>query len=630
MPVQPVLPGERHSLSRSDHSVTDDKSRRWPMDERTPIEIAGNYPPRKSTMVRRCTVPIIGEPDEWLFDQVTAELVAFLNTPGLKRDDLFATFRDTAGAFVAPSLHNMGKGRFFRGRGAKAATRLAEARPQSWLDVLRVRDIGPDSFYDMFNIMAVRWVHRFGESLPVFVAADGSPLDGVDLAIRSGPGIATPLAVTVRHGIGIDPATGAVVAFPSVGEYVVANASASIRVNVPVATAVTRVGIGSTSSLRVFHDPEIVTLSVHPAQASYPAKHVQSLATFDKDGAPCGSCDKFAFVKQEDLENAPVLTANTDPAQDSTLLSGLSAGRYVIAGHSEAGIIVTTTRDVVMDAGSIREIGLDHSFDLTRLDAEPPRKAFLQGNVVQQHQQSTRWCGLFSLAHAFSYWAPLRYNPMGDNGQWAGEHIKDGWTSTWLHSLLTYASAGIIPAVASIFVDDPSPGTLQETMTLGARFYGFSYQGYTYDSLGKSDALKQLKRWIHAGVPVIVTIDELMDQGEGHWSSEHYKVLVGYDDDAKLRYVDDDGNEHTSTGAFYFQNSGGQGETRGDPGILDPNLRETHADYDTVPIGNEADSYTVFWQKWKTGGIPTFSDSYWCLPIYPLDFVDVYSPSPDA
>jgi hypothetical protein len=600
------------------------------VDERTPAEIASNYPPQKSTMVRRCTVPIIGEPDEWLFDEVTVELLTFLSSPGLTREELFATFRDTAGAFVVPSLHNVGKGRFFRGPGAKAAKRLVDAEPQSWLEVLRVKDIGPDSYYDMFNMMAVRWVHRFGESLAVFVGADGSPLDGVDLTIQSGPGMAGPLSVKVRHGVGFDLAAGGAFAFPSVGEYVVADTTASIRVDVPVATAVTRVGVGSGNSLRVFHDPEIVALSVHPAMASYPAKHEQPQATFDKSGTPCGSCDKFAFVKQEDLETAPVLTVATDPEQDSTVVQNLPTGRYVVAGHSDQGIIVTTVRDVVMDPGSVREIGLDHGFDLTRLETDPPPKAFLQGNVVQQRQQQTRWCGLYSLAHAFSYWAPLRYNPMGDNGQWAGEHIKDGWTSTWLHSLLTYASAGIIPAVVSIFTDDPSPGTLQETMTFGARFYGFSYQGYTYESLGKSEALKQLKRWIHAGVPVIVTVDELMDQGEGHWSSEHYKVLVGYDDDAKLSYTDDDGNVHTNTGAFYFQNSGGQGETRGDPDVLDPNLRENHADYDAVPIGNEADSYTVLWQKWKTGSIPTFSDSHWCLPVYPLDFVKAYSANPDA
>ena len=600
------------------------------VDERTPAEIASNYPPRKSTMVRTCTAPIIGEPDEWLFDQVTAELLGFLNTPGLTREQLFSTFRDTAGAFVAPSLHNAGKGRFFRGPNAKAATRLAVARPQSWLDVLRVRDIGPDSFYDMFTMMAVRWVHRFGESLPIFVAPDGRPLDGLTMTIHSGPSIASPQTVTVRHGLGVDPATDGVFAFPAIGEYIIASSTASIRVNVPVAMPITRVGIGSPGALRIFHDPEIVTLTVHPASATYPAKHAQQLATYDKSGTPCGSCEKFSFVKQEELELAAVQTVATNATEASTVVPGLPAGRYVVAGHTDQGIIVTTVRDVVLDYASIREIGLDHGFDLTRLEIDPPTKAFLQGNVVQQHQQETRWCGLYSLAHAFSYWAPLRYNPMGDNGQWAGEHIKDGWTSTWLHSLLLYASAGLIPAAVSLFTDDPSPGTLQETMTLGARFYGFSYQGYSYESLGKDEALKQLKRWIHAGVPVIVTVDELMDQGDGHWSSEHYKVLVGYDDHAKLRYTDDNGIEHIADGAFYFQNSGGQGELRADPDVLDAELRENHADYNIVPIGNEVDSYTVFWKKWQTGGIPTFSDSHWCLPIYPVEFVKAYSPNLDA
>jgi hypothetical protein len=360
------------------------------VDERTPVEIDSNYPPRKSSMVRTCTMPIIGEPDEWLFDRVTADLLDFLNSPGLTREQLFSTFRDTAGAFVAPSLYNTGKGRFFRGPNAKAATRLAVAKPQSWLDVLRVRDIGPDNFYDMFMMMAVRWVHRFGESLPVFVASDVSPVDGVTLTIHSGPGIMNPRTVTVRHGIGFDSVTGVVFAFPSIGEYIIASATQSIRVNVPVATAITRVGVGSPGALRIFHDPEIVKLTVHPAKATYPAKHAQNVATYDKAGMPCGSCDKFSFVRQEDLESAAVKTVSTDPNETSTVVHGLTPGRYVLAGHTDQGIIVTTARDVVMDYASIREISLDHGFDLTRLEIEPPTKAFLQGNIVQQHQEDTR------------------------------------------------------------------------------------------------------------------------------------------------------------------------------------------------------------------------------------------------
>lgn len=601
-------------------------------DERTPAEIARNYPPRKSTMVRHCTAPVVGAPDERLFDAVVADLLEVLTRPGLTVEDLFAAFRDTSGSFVVPSLHNSGKGRFFRGPRAKAAQRLIDARPGSWLDVLRVADVGPDLFYDMFTMTAVRWVHRFGESLAVLVGEDGSPLDGVDLTVQTGPGLPGVVALTVRHGLAYDPAAGDdPFAFPSVGEYLVQGPTAAVRVTVPVATAVTRFGFTTGTALRVFHDPGVVRLTVHPARPSYPAKHAQSVTTYDATGTPCGSCDKFAFVKQEEFEAAPVATVDTDPAQDATVLANLPPGRYVVAGHSDQGIVVTTVRDVVVDAGAVREVGLDHGFDLTRLEVDPPRKAFLQGDVVQQRQQQTRWCGLYSLAHAFSYWAPLRYNPMGDNGQWAGEHIKDGWTSTWLHSLLTYASLGIVPGVVSIFTEDPSPGTLQETMTLGARFYGFSYTGYSYESLGQDEALTQLKRWIHAGVPVILTVDELMDAGDGHWSSEHYKVLVGYDDDAVLRYTDGNGVEHIGVpGAFYFANSGGQGETRGDPEVLDAHLREDHPDYERVPIGNEADSYAVLWEKWRTGGIPTFSSTHWCLPIYPLDFVTAYAPNPDA
>ncbi len=599
-------------------------------DERTPEEIASDYPPRKSAMVRTCTRPIVGQPNEWLFDQVTAELLAFLNAPDLTRERLFSTFRDTAGAFVAPSMHNMGKGRFFRGPNAKAAQRLAVARPQSWLDVLRVRDIGPDNYYDMFTIMAARWVHQFGERMPVFVSSSGAPLDGVYFEILSGPGLAAAQQVTVRDGFGFDSASDTVFAFPSVGSYVVGNGNTSIAVTVPVASPFLRVGIGAPNSLRIFHDPEIISISVHPAKSKYLAKHAQGgLTSYDKSGASCTSCGKFSFVKQEDIEHSAIVSVTTDPALDHVVVQGLPPDRYVVAGHDTNGII-TTVRDVDMSYASIREIGLDHGFDLSRLEVDPPRKAFLQGNIVQQNQESTNWCGLFALAHAFSYWAPLRYNPMGDNGQWAGEHITDGWTSTWLHTLISLASFGLVPGVYSLFADDPSPGTLQETMTFGARYYGFSHQPYTFDSLSKDEAFAQLKRWIHAGVPVIVTVDERMDQGEGHWSSEHYKVLVGYDDDAKHRYYDDNNVEHIADGAFYFQNSGGQGETRPDPEDLDPELREDHPDYYEVAMGNEADSYTVFWKKWETGSIPTFSDALWCLPIYPVDFVKAFAPNPDA
>src|SRR5688500_11031614 len=78
-----------------------------------------------------------------------------------------------------------------------------------------------------------------------------------------------------------------------------------------------------------------------------------------------------------------------------------------------------------------------------------------------------------------------------------------------------------------------------------------------------------------------------MDQVVGHWNSEHYKMLVRYDDYAKLRYTDDDGIEQIADGAFYFQNSGGQGEVRATPMCSMRSCRENHADYYVLPIGND-------------------------------------------
>lgn len=617
-------------------------------DGRSSEEIKRGYPPSKATMIRRCTAPITGEPNEWLFDQVTQELLDYLNTPGLKRSDLFATFIDTTGSFSAPNLYDAGSGRWLRGPNAKAAFRLVSAKPSTWLQILRIKDVGPDTFYDMFRVMAVRWVHRFGESLGIFTWPEGSPVDGAYFAIEKGPGMGSTVYVKVDKGIPRDVDSGAVFAFPAPGEFKIATARATVpypdvtltyksadlsasatsvvRLNVGVATPILRIGVNA-NSLRVFHDPEIEKVSIHAAKNSYPAKHrvTGSAQLFDKNGTPCGSCNQFAFIKQEDLEGSAVQTVTTDPEQPSVVFRDLPPDRYVVAGHSSKGIIVTTVRDVLIDDDTVREVGLDHTFDLSRLGENPPPMAFLQGDVIRQHQRDTRWCGPYSLAHAFSYWAPTRFNPREDNGKWAGETIRDAPT-TWLHLVLGFATFGLSYVALDLFADDPVPGTLQDTMVRGAHKHGFSSQGLSYKSLGKAEALKQLKRWIYAGVPVIVTIDEKMDKGDGHWSSEHYKTLVGYDDLASLRYTDDNGDVHTSTGAFYFINSGAMGETRSDPEVLSPELRETHADYNRVPIGNDADSYTVFWQKWKTGSIPTFSKSHWCLPVFPVDFRKVYKP----
>lgn len=632
-------------------------------DMRTLQERERGYPPPEATVIRRCTVPVVGKPHRFLFGQVEEVLVDYLNTPGLRPEDLFASFHDATGSFVRPSLQDTGPGRWLRHFGLhpdnETASKMIDAHPGNWLDILRVPGIGPDTFYDMFAAALVRWIRGFGQALGVYIYADGMPIEKRYLAIVAGAGINATKFVRVVEGLAYDVDSGDPFAFPSIGEYVIASArpsvdypdetqiygsmeltassSSRIRVTVPVAEPVIRIGLAS-NMLRVFHDPSITAISVHPSKPSFPAKHVAGPKLRDEDGNPISNGQ--GYVAQEELENNPVATAAVDPDSPAVVFHDLPPGRYLVGGRSDTGIIVTTVRDVWVEDDAVVEVGLDHTFDLARLVEDPPPKAFLQGDIVRQDQGGTQWCGPYSLAHAFSYWAPHRFNPRADNGNWVGETVRDR-PETWAHAVLGVLALGGIVALtiawppagllfaggvftAAKLIDDPVPGTLQETMVRGCSIFGFSSQGLTYKDYTKADALKALKQWIAAGIPVVVTVDEKMDKGDGHWSSEHYKTLVGYDDNASFRYSDDDGNEHTSTGAFYFANSGGMGENRGDPDVLKPEERETHADYRTVPIGAEADSYTVFYRKWETGSIPTFSKSHWCLPVFPVNFERVY------
>jgi hypothetical protein len=500
----------------------------------------------------------------------------------------------------------------------------------------------------MFRVTTVRWVHLFGECLAVFTWPDGLPIERLYFAIDPGPGLPNRTFVRTDGGLPFNIEDGSLFVFPDLGEYTVKSArptldfpdetityktgdlqaSTQSRMTVAVRAvgAIERIGL-VPNSLRIDYDTGITQISIHPAPASYPAKHriidTGSPPRRDKNGNVCGKCEKFAFVDQAELENPSIRGAIVDPDISSVTLTDLPSDRYVVAGYSEKRAIVTTIRDVVLEDDTVLEVGFDKAFDLSRLTADPPERALLRGDIVQQNQRKTEWCGPFSLAHAFSYWAPHPYNPRANNGKWAGETIRDQ-ASTWLHIVVGFATLGLSHLALAIFADDPVPGTLQETLVRGCHQYGFSSQGLSYKSLGRNDALKELKRWIYAGVPVIVTVDEKMDQGAGHWTSEHYKTLVGYDDNAPLRYTDDSGAVHTSRGAFYFVNSGIMGETRDDPEILSAELRETHPDYEQVPIGNDADSYTVFWKKWQTGSIPTFSKSHWCLPVFPVNFERVY------
>ena len=518
--------------------------------------------------------------------------------------------------------------------------------------MIRVPSIGPDTFYDLWRMTLVRWIRAQGETLLVFTWGNGDGVDRLYFAISLSGSTAAPRYVRTRNGLPYDVDTGALFVVPDIGTYDVKCAwptpdfaeeavtykSNELTAGTSIANArvvpgrsLMRIGVAARM-LRFHYDEGIERLALSPTQPSYPRIGVDGTRV-DSSGALCimgGDCDGFSWVPQETIEATPRRTITTDANRRMVTIPDLPGGTYTVAGYGkEAGIIVTTARDVVVGADQVLEAGLDHGFDLSRLEAPPPRKAFLQGDIVRQAQGETNWCGPFSLAHAFSYWAPQAFNPKQRNGSWMGDHVKDGW-DTWLHQILAIGSLGIIPLAASFFTDDPSPGTLQETLVRGCRLFGFSGQPYQYDGISRDEALGHLKRWIAAGVPVLVAVDEYMDQGDGHWSSEHFKVVVGYDDDARLRYTDDNGADQDNVGAFYFINSGGMGEDRDDPTDISAQYRENHADYNTVPIGNDADAYEIFWKKWEAGSIPSFSKNFWCLPIYPVIWERVPRPEEPA
>ena len=158
--------------------------------------------------------------------------------------------------------------------------------------------------------------------------------------------------------------------------------------------------------------------------------------------------------------------------------------------------------------------------------------------------------------------------------------------------------------------------------------FGFYIGSRSLDrkSTTRNEGIQELKKWISCGVPVIVNIDEKQDTSLT--SGEHYKVLIGYDDNVVLGYYKKDGSPGTVKGALYFVNSGAKGldepdnTAQGKPTkkIIDDianTRRENHENYEETPIGNDVDSYKAFFFKWKHGGVGPFTDDLWFLPLFP-------------
>jgi hypothetical protein len=199
----------------------------------------------------------------------------------------------------------------------------------------------------------------------------------------------------------------------------------------------------------------------------------------------------------------------------------------------------------------------------------PPARCLLPGDACWQDQGQTNNCGAFSFSTAMNYWMPYTNNPEEKDGK-------------------LYAQPGN--------VDDTINGarTPKDIVNAAAKFK-MNGRDNDAEDLDRSRALKLVKLWLQAGVPVLILVKE-----EYNLWSYHWKTVVGYDGDR-----------------FFMNNSGADNEVvraERTPGI----------DYEHAPVGNDVDSAKAFWEKWKAAGgdiVDAFTSVDECtfIPLFPKD-----------
>jgi hypothetical protein len=609
------------------------------------------YPPSDKTMIRRCTQALCGVPNRTLFDLVKQELLDYLNQPGLSAEKLFEVFSDTAGSFYeggASHLFADSDGEFLSWkyapgwRAINTAERLARSNPKSAREIMSVPGIGPDLFYDMFRITLLRMINELGVCLPLFRWWNQGFLDGAYLKITQ-PASGAEFFVKVLNGIAIDlEANTPFFVFPAPGQYTLRlttprmdyydpiafyspsdlrdeafQIAVDIPVNVkilPISIDLSRLSINLTSPFGYAGREAriaVVKQKTEYSTGKFAANLYDRYGKLCQDSGGAAGCGKFAAQRQEDLEDPPIHSVSLKDGVDYGLLDfyGLADDEYKVLYYLDVGalVVVATVINIKLDDQQYwAKAELGHPIQIRRIldviagkTIPLPSKAFINGDIIRQYQKDTNDCGTFSLALAASYWDPIKYNTLKRNGRWVSQNHGD-----W------------------------KPGTWQGHMCDTAALFGF-YSGARIldkDSTSRAKGIRTLKRWTACGVPVIVNIDEEQDTSD--FSGEHYKVLVGYDDDAELGYYKKDGTEVRIRGALYFANPGAKGldepdnTAAGKPvGKIVEDIansrRENHESYQKTPIGNDVDSYRAFFYKWKHGGVGSFTDDLWYLPIFP-------------
>ena len=201
----------------------------------------------------------------------------------------------------------------------------------------------------------------------------------------------------------------------------------------------------------------------------------------------------------------------------------------------------------------------------------PPARSLLPGDACWQDQGQTNHCGPYTFSTAMNYWMPYTNNPMRKDGS-------------------LYAKPGN--------VDDTINGARTPAdIVNAANKFGMHGRDNDAEELSKSRALKLLKLWINAGVPVAVLVEESYNVWSLHW-----KCVVGYD-----------GNR------IFMNNSGADHEViraRRQPGII----------YEKAPVGNDVDSPDAHYNKWKAAGgdvvdLITSVDECTFIPLFPKDTI---------
>ena len=187
---------------------------------------------------------------------------------------------------------------------------------------------------------------------------------------------------------------------------------------------------------------------------------------------------------------------------------------------------------------------------------EPPDAYALEGDICWHNQGATNHCGAFSFAAVMNYWYPFTSHPQAQNGFWYADDER----------------------VNSTINDARLPADIVES----AQRFHMNARDFDAEELEQEQALKLLKSWLSANIPVLVLVEEMYDVWSLHW-----KVLVGYDSER-----------------FFFLNSGLNAENYDK--YVDQSI-----DYTTIPVGNDVDGIEDFWKKWSAVGTGKNTEGWW-------------------